>query len=231
MQVGLFQKLRASISSHRLDSYRQAGQTDFEVIVCYLWNVALCEALYPALQSLEITLRNSIHGAAVKRYGNDFWFDLPACNLHQHQRESVDYAKAELLKKNKPLEASRIVAELTFGFWTSLLNSYYEQKLWPWLLLPAFPCMPRRIRTRHTISSRLNRIRELRNRVFHHERISNYSDLPQRHATIGEALGWVSAECGQLLKSHDRFQEVYESGVPCIREKLGRDYYADDYAI
>lgn len=131
MQAALYQKLRASISSHRLDSYRQGGQTDFEVIVSYLWNVALCEALYPALQALEVTLRNSIHEAAVKRYKSDFWFDLPACSLHPSQRQNVEYSKSELQKKNKPLEAPRIVAELTFGFWTSLLNSYYEKKLWP----------------------------------------------------------------------------------------------------
>ena len=136
MQAELFKKLRASISSHRLDSYRQAGQSDFDVIASYLWNMALCEALYPSLQALEVTLRNSIHAAAVRRYNSDFWFDLPGCNLHQSQQNNVDYAKQELQKKNKPLEAPRIVAELTFGFWTSLLNSYYEQKLWPSMLIP-----------------------------------------------------------------------------------------------
>lgn len=91
--------------------------------------------------------------------------------------------------------------------------------------------MPRYIRTRHTLSSRLNQIRELRNRVFHHERISGYTDLPQRHSAIVEALGWVSVECSQLLKCHDRFQEVYGAGVVRIRERLWRDYHQDDYVI
>ena len=99
MQAELFKKLRASISSHRLDSYRQAGQSDFDVIASYLWNMALCEALYPSLQALEVTLRNSIHAAAVRRYNSDFWFDLPGCNLHQSQQNNVDYAKQELQKK------------------------------------------------------------------------------------------------------------------------------------
>ena len=134
-------------------------------------------------------------------------------------------------KKNRPLEAPRIVAELTFGFWTSLLNSYYEQKLWPWMLLTAFPCMPRHIRTRHTLSRRLNEIRELRNRVFHHERISNDVNLPQRHAAIVEAVGWISTECSQLLQCADRFQEVHGVGISCVRAKLGLLYYPDDYVI
>ncbi len=91
--------------------------------------------------------------------------------------------------------------------------------------------MPRHIRKRHTLSSRLNSIRELRNRVFHHERISSYIDLPQRHVAIVEAVGWISTECSRLLQSADRFQEVHGAGISRIREKLALAYYDDDYAI
>jgi len=36
--------------------------------------------------------------------------------------------------------------------------------------------------------------RELRNRVFHHERIIHWADLDSRHAAIMETLGWISSE-------------------------------------
>ena len=60
-----FQKLRAGISSPRLSKYRSGDESDFEVIAKYVWNIALCEALYPALHTLEVALRNAVHQAAV----------------------------------------------------------------------------------------------------------------------------------------------------------------------
>src|SRR5947208_1308380 len=133
MQASMFQKLRAAVSFPRLDAYRSPGDSDFDVICKYLWNMDLCESLYPSLQTLEITLRNTIHQAATRRYRTEFWFNpTPGPGLlGPREQESIVYAKGELAKKAKPLEAPRVVAELTFGFWASLFDSRYEQVFWP----------------------------------------------------------------------------------------------------
>ncbi|HKI31944.1 MAG TPA: hypothetical protein VKA46_08745 [Gemmataceae bacterium] len=227
MQGPLFQKIRACVSSPRLDIYRQPGDSDFDVIVRYLWNVQLCEALYPSLQALEVAFRNSLHAAATGRFHSEFWFDPPPNRLARSEQADVTTAKADLGKQGKPLEVGRIIAELTFGFWTSLLNTRYERVFWPWMLLPTFPGMPRHIRTRHTVSKRFNEIRALRNRVFHHERIAHWPNLAQRHADLVEAIGWISPEGKRLLPAIDRFAEVYagawtrsgsRSGESCTRK-------------
>lgn len=70
--------LRA-LSHERLDGYRQHAPADKDIslLARYLWNVQLCEALYPAIQCLEVTLRNSIHGAATTTFGQADWYDTP----------------------------------------------------------------------------------------------------------------------------------------------------------
>jgi len=227
----MVQKFRAAVSQHRLEVYRQPGDTDFDVVALYVWNVLLCEALYPSLQSLEVTLRNGIHAAATARYHTEFWFDPPPKRLAGSELADVANAKAELMKMSKPMEAGRIVAELNFGFWTSLLNSRYEQVFWPWMLSAAFPGVPRPIRTRHTLSKRLNEVRHLRNRVFHHERISHLTNLRQRHTDSVEAVGWVSPESKKILLPADRFPTVYDAGPSALRRELGHVFYGDDYSI
>jgi hypothetical protein len=54
--------LRGVLSADRLDAYHQPGDSDgLDAAARYLWNVALSEALYPALAALEVGLRNNFH--------------------------------------------------------------------------------------------------------------------------------------------------------------------------
>lgn len=69
-------------------------------------------------------------------------------------------------------EASQIVAELTFGFWTTLLSQPYHQGLWAptgtRFVKTAFPYLPPTPSNRHFVHQRYNAPRLLRNRVMHH---------------------------------------------------------------
>ena len=64
MVVRLVSDLELPLARVRLSTYRPAGGTDEEMLVNYLWNMALCEALYPCLNTLEVSLRNGLHHAA-----------------------------------------------------------------------------------------------------------------------------------------------------------------------
>ena len=171
MQLDFFMLLRRAISHERLEAYRMRGadMNGMNLYVHYAWNIALSESLYPALQGLEIALRNSIHDASAERFGTENWFSDDLSLLLPPEQDSIRKARGALIKEGKQPEEEGVIAELSFGFWTSLFDVRYEQRLWPWLLKPVFPFMPRSIRTRKMLSGRLNRIRHLRNRVFHHE--------------------------------------------------------------
>ena len=123
-------------------------------------------------------------------------------------------------KIGKPIASGRVVAELQFGFWTSLLDVRYERKLWQRILKSAFPYMPGRIRTRHFLSGRFQNLRRLRNRVFHHEPLWNWPNLMQRHNEAREALGWMCPEFRDLTDAIDRFPTVYNQGIPHYKQHL-----------
>lgn len=188
----------------------------------------MSEALYPVLQGLEIALRNSIHAAATLHYQSERWFTMIPSVLDPREQERIRQATASLMDRGKSREPGRVVAELTFGFWTSLLDVRYEQVLWPVLLRAAFPHMPRRIRTRHYLSGHLNAIRRLRNRVFHHEPVWYLPDLQQQHAQICEAIRWISPPYLQLTRSLDRFPDVLATGDTLYRQALLRALVAPD---
>jgi hypothetical protein len=214
--------LRRTISHERLEAYRQRGTdgSDLDLFAHYAWNIALCKGLYPALQGLEVALRNSIHDAATVAYQTELWFDNPRVIPHLREQEAIRKAKETLVRDRKPLEAGRIVAELSFGFWTSLLDVRYEQILWPRLLKSVFPFMPRPIRTRKTLSKRLHRIRHMRNRVFHHEPIWHWRDLAPQHGELWQAIEWINPAMLEMIKILDRFSEVYRQGIQPFEKAL-----------
>lgn len=141
--------LEPAVSKVRLEAYRPAGGDDLEMVVSYFLNIELSEALYPCLQAFEVALRNSIHGVLSRHFQSEFWFDRPNLLL-TWQHDAIQGTRDELTKQAKPHEAGRIVAELNFGFWHSMLNRPYETGLWhangATLLAAAFPHLPRPLR-------------------------------------------------------------------------------------
>jgi hypothetical protein len=210
--VSLVRALEDTVSRERLEAYRPVGAGDLDMVVNYFWNIELSEALYPSLQAFEIALRNRVHGALAEHFGTEHWFDHGI--LLDWQEETLQEAKRELTLHRKPHEPGRIVAELSFGFWSSMFNSPYEEPIWysdgAVALERVFPHVPRAIRTRRKISRRIERIRRLRNRVFHYEPIWNKQDLGQRHQQIIEALHWISPEKGRMVALSDRFEAVLD---------------------
>ena len=104
----------------------------------------------------------------------------------------------------------KIVAELTFGFWVTLLNSEYELTLWKGLR-QAFPHMPKKYRKRKNVSSPCNALRKLRNRVFHHESICWDLDyITEIHDRLILVLGWMNSDMPAWLEKVDNFSKVVD---------------------
>ena len=217
-QSDFFSHLTESITEDRFAPYLSAGsQVESESYGIYAWNLALCESLYPALNCLEISLRNSIHDAAVQEFGVEDWFQI---HLHLNELEPLNKLANDLRQGRRMVGVNALVANLTLGFWLSLFRSRYEQVLWPKLLEPVFPHWPRKERTRQNAYDRLDRIRRLRNRVFHHEPIWHLPDLERRHEEILETIGWVSPAMLAITQLLDRFPNVYTTGPQPYTEEL-----------
>jgi hypothetical protein len=70
------------------------------------------------------------------------------------------------------------------------------------------------------LDTRWKRIRDLRNRVFHHERIIHWTDLDAQHTAILEVIGWITPELRQMVLALDRFSMIRQQGLNPWIEKI-----------
>ncbi|KTD56767.1 Abi-like protein [Legionella santicrucis] len=223
-----FDELSIIFSQERLDGYlnhTSCNNSKADALIAYSWNLELSQVLYPGLQILEISLRNSLHHAISSHFDTEYWFDLTF--LHAREQKQIIQVKDDLKKVNKTIEASRVVAELSFGFWTSLFDVRYEhnQILWPKLLKPTFQYLPKGQRTRAFLSRELNRIRFLRNRIFHHEPIWHWKDLAEQHQQLLNLTTGLSPAASQYLKIFDQFSIVFKEGRKYTAQKLEQVHF------
>lgn len=169
----------------------------------YDQNVLLAQALMPALQTVEIALRNAVHHSLTRSIGRqDWWTALPAPEFNW-LRDVASEARTKISRRKERATTDKIVAELTFGSWTRLFNSQHGQTLWGRLML-AFPTCPKIKRQRATISSAVNHIRDLRNRVMHHEPLLWVTpSVEEVHTIILEVLDWIDPGINLWLAQHD----------------------------
>ena len=204
-------KLGEAVSCARLDAYKHAGDdSPLHTVQRYLWNTALSEAFYPAMQGVEIGLRNALDLAVTRVRGEDWLFDGSVL-LPREQAIVLDLA-GRLGHTGPETTRHGCLGGLGFGFWTALLSRSYDGVLWPELTAAALPLVPRRIRSRSELGRRANAVRKLRNRVSHHEPIWHWHDLESQHRAAGELLGWLSPELASCVAAVDRFESVRCAG-------------------
>lgn len=233
MKKEISNKLTPIIAHERIRGYEKrilkkvGAATELDCYAYYNWNTALSQSFYSSLQTLEIALRNSIHNNASKHFKDSKWFENSKI-LDPESLKKINTAKKNLQKQNKNLSAGRILAELSFGFWTSLFNKKYDQILWHKIIKKTFPYMNAQIRTRKTLSAKLNKIRRLRNRIFHYEPIWYYNDLKQHHEKILEAISWIEPKMRDMVLSIDQFPScIKQEKINHIKSDLQKKFNSE----
>jgi hypothetical protein len=197
-------EIETTLSADRLRPYRTSvgGNTELAIRL-YEQNTLLAESLYGVLQGLEVSLRNKIHAQLTVGYGQAEWWDV--VKLEPEQGAMLRKAKDILTKEGKPLDAGRVVAELSFGFWTGLTGPKYDV-LWRDQLVKIFP---RRPVQRTEVQTRLNSIRKLRNRIAHHEPILFSGRLQKYVHQIFDTISWMSPMTARWVRSNSSFDERF----------------------
>lgn len=198
--------MEAALSLERFGRYVTWADGDRErALELYTLNTQVSEALYIALQTLEISLRNRIHSAMALTNG-ERWFEQ--INLMQvpHQAAQVADAIAELEANGKEPTPGRIVAALSFSFWTAMFSPAYEP-LWR-ATLHTIATRDGKGLVRKDFSRPLTQIRLLRNRIAHHEPILHW-DLRRHHQALRELTQWLSPPAHAWSAPLDRFEAIY----------------------
>ncbi len=222
VQAAFFQRVASALSIERLESYGADDANPTVTLARYLLNLALCESLYSPLQLCEVALRNTLHRHLAARLGREDWYDAAGFSLTEWGRQEVEKAKVKIVAANHSVTPGRVVAELQFGFWTSLFEAHYEGRsgFLPVGIRYLFPRLPKSLHNRKGIKRTLEEIRLLRNRVFHHERIVHWADLEARHRAILDVIGWISPELLELAAALDRFSSIRQDGLVPWLEKI-----------
>lgn len=170
----------------------------------YTWNIGISAAFYPLLHLVEITLRNSLHRELAARFScTDWWLAAP---LNEHGQRLVKQAQEKVSALRSPQNADDVVAELTFGFWVSLVSKTYDRALWVPALHRAFPYYRRR---RDALYAELKQVLLLRNRVMHYEPIHR-RDLKADYATIYRLFGYMSSDLTVAARQVDQVRRILQ---------------------
>jgi hypothetical protein len=165
---------RFAVSEPRLGKYLAASNKDIRTAIdLYYWNAQLAQSLYITLQMWEIGLRNHLHAFLCWKYGNSWPFE-PKCirrlksNDQRRLKEAI--SRQRQLRGIQAVPTDSIVADLSAGFWVSLLTTSYDVPFsWRYNLVRIFPQDV--ALTREVASGRCDSLLDLRNRVAHHEPI------------------------------------------------------------
>lgn len=170
--------LRASLSEPRFAVYltKARGNESF-AFALYLYNARLATSFLFPLSVAEVTLRNAVDGVL---------FDLFGAAWHREARfrdeiltpESLG-ALEKAMERARSNERGKVIAELTFDFWSNLFRSEYAD-FWRTKANIAFPGLAHG-EGRHEIQLLVKEINRLRNRVAHHEPILDMN-VPDLHS-------------------------------------------------
>jgi Abi-like protein len=211
------------LSEPRLLRYLSAANGDKTLCLeLYVWNNWLAAALLRDLADLEVLIRNKFNNAIVGRqHRRPHWLLDPessvrVAKLHKLQsgprrgetvdRNAVTRSKIERAIKDAGAANAtpgQVVAQLTFGFWLSLVRRNREHEIWTPYVVHAFS--PRQ--DRQEVETHMEGLNDLRNRVAHHEHLLT-TDVPKYHASLLELCGWLSPRVATHIAATSNVAEV-----------------------
>lgn len=180
------------LSQSRLGVYNDFTQ--------YEQNLKDSKHYYILLAILEVSLRNSISDYFSKHIDNN-WMENDFLNNNSKKR--IKEVKSRLSQRSDSLSTDKILAELSFGFWTALFRKDYAPIMRTKAIKHIFPNLPskdERFIDRNYINKKLNHIRVFRNRIFHYEKIINKSEFSEIDADIYEILEFFDTDIKEFAQ-------------------------------
>lgn len=182
----------------------------------YVRNMEISASLYGVVHVLEVGLRNRVHSKMTDALKSEEWWNvLP---LHEQELNDIAEARENIANRVQQVRPGRIIAELNFGFWVKLFANTYEKTLWVPHLTQLFPA---RI-SRKALHERLSLMKEIRNRIAHHETLI-LRDPKRDYEAMLETIGWLSPTLRRWVEHHTDFPQVVERRIP----KRGKAGVAD----
>lgn len=203
--MGIETKVERWLSPQRFSTYLAAANGDPALALdIYDWNLRLSSCCFEAIADFEVLIRNAIDGAMHDGSPDDElgWLNDPAL-LSARSREEVIGTRDRIVAEKSSASRHQLVAGLSFGFWTAMFSSNYEN-MWRSHLRKAFPFGDGR---RNQVTRPMNSLRAFRNRIAHHEPIfsRDLEKAPGRTLTVAEL---IDPESRDWLESRHSLEHV-----------------------
>lgn len=206
----------AGLPIERLQPYLEhSGGNVPQAINCYLWNIEISSAFWGSFHLLEVSLRNTLDKQLTGNLGVSGWWNNQD-KLHKVEYQRIQEVALASARGSAPFTSGSITAGASFGFWVSLLDRKYHQKLWVNNLEHAFPNYEGK---RSELHKNLYRLRKLRNRIAHHEPIHN-RDLAHDQQIICEILGYINPIDESVLHKYSRVPSTLQDKQASILGKI-----------
>jgi len=199
------QQVAAWISTSRFSPFMDAaGQDRARAVTLYEWHGELAAACFGTMHHFEVLVRNAIDAELGKGHPDTplthTWlldFDV----LRPDGVKQVIVA-VERLERGKTITRGRIVAGLSFGFWSGLFGPRYEE-LWRHRLRHAFPFA----KERKDLSARMQALRRFRNRLAHHDSIL-FQPVAARYEDMLTVAAFIDPAAKQWLQTTSRVDDL-----------------------
>lgn len=185
----------SSLSAERFATYRNIAKGNQIIAInLYKCNSDLSLSLWPLLQLWEICLRNKLNDFLCWKYSYLWCYDelqaIRQLKRNDQRRLLKARNRQERAREVKQAPLGAIIADLSPGFWVSLLGKSYEVPFaWRYNLSRIFAYDD--ALSRELAWSICDNLLKLRNRIAHHEPILNLP-LEQRHVDLSRI---VAAMC------------------------------------
>lgn len=177
--------IKIALSPARIATYEIAtgvqNDEDMSALTLYAWNAEVSGALLACLHICEVVVRNAISDALDSIYG-DRWpweqtFERSLPDPDRGYNPRKDLRKARRGKQT----TGQVIPELKFVFWQKMFTRRHDTRIWNHHLLRVMPNIDNAEHIpilRNSLHHDLEQLRELRNRIAHHEPIfpRNLSD-------------------------------------------------------
>ncbi len=215
-------KYGSTIGAERLKSFIYNENDTLDIVIeRYKNNIKVSQALYPELSILEVTLRNAID-TMLKTNVSANWIEdeVQKRSLlleNEHLKLIRAYNEIKNSYSSRNFTTGKVIANLSLGFWTGLCSKKYNSILWTKKnrFSSVFVNFPADNKQHiHLVSIKLRSIRQLRNRIFHHEPIfKNPKALLGEYNNIMEVLSYLPCNDRTILKDTSNFLFVYNEAL------------------
>jgi len=220
-----YNKLEYYISQPRLNRFLTAsGNSKAKAQKLYLANLKIAQSFYPVLNVFEVFFRNVCNYQVSARFANPNWIiaekngfmSNPSLTRSKfYLKNSVNNAERNIIRKGGTVTAGKVLAEQSFGFWTSLFEPHHY-RLIGGVVIHCFPNKPTCV-NRSVLSQKLDRIQDFRNRIYHNEPICfsgnniDFAYATQIKNELYELLSWIDSDLPAYVKTFDTINNKINS--------------------